>query len=718
MESRVNPGYFYLTLEEDNVSIATRRMMAELHLPKRIGSYLLLQNIGDVEWADLYLAVKGNSELIQDYVIVALIKEWFDDDIISSLNLISNQLKQAEEMLLWQPLEFYYEAPNGLVVFPLFNAFSLSDVLKKAAAEGVPLTIDLVLLIYSNILEAMNMLHEIRFEEKRIIHGMVTPSHIFISAEGEVKLMHSGIFQSMIMKNKFCGLLKENLSSYLAPEQSGKLIGSRRTDIYTAALGLLEVLINKPLKEILTGSIEKVINSMNAYSPNSELVDLPQEVKEVLKRALSPDPDARYDNCDEMRKELDEFLFAGEFQPSTFNLAFYMNGLFKEESEAFKKMIEETKSMDLVSYFQIVPDESELADVAELIKEEEEVIELDETVSDKESIPAEPVSTVARPPLFKTTEAPPKKAFMIPLLIVLFAVIIGGGITGYYFWNQSKIKSQAQNTVAQPPPVQVAQNTAVDKQKKEEMEKVKQENLALKKQIEDLMNQRNQSQSEADKKKAEEKIKQAKEKLEQNLSKELQTASDQNKTALTKENTPEKESNPPADKPKENKSSETTPIKEPETKTTTNNPNATISSVDSTKTISNPGSGGESTSGKSEIETPADNKNSSKSATIQPPARTVPEIYTDAELDEPLRVIKDIKPDYPLMARKQKIGGIVIISVTVNREGRIENPVVLKGVSVLNQSALDAAKSTVFSRPKKNGSLVKATRTMVFNFKP
>lgn len=706
-----------LTLEEDNVSITMRRMMAELHLPKKIGSYLLLQNIGDLEWADLYLAVKGNSEHIQDYVIVALIKEWFDDDIISSFNLVSNQLKQAEEMLLWQPLEFYYEAPNGLVVFSLFNAFSLSDVLKKAASEGVPLTIDLVLLIYSKVLEAMNMLHEIRFEEKRLIHGMVTPSHIFLSAEGEVKLMHSGIFQSMIMKNKFCDPLKKNLSVYLAPEQQSKLIGSRSTDIFSAAQGLLEALGNKPLKEIVTSTVEEAVNNAYAYSPASELIELPQEVKEVLKRALASDPDARYDNCDEMRKELDEFLFAGEFQPSTFNLAFYMNGLFREESEAFKRMIEETKSMDLVSYFQIVPDESELADVAELIKEEEEVIELDDTMSDKESANAEPVSIVERAPLFKTIDAPPKRSFMIPLLVVLFAIIIAGGIAGYYFWNQSKIKSQAQNPVTLPPPVQIAQNTTIDQQKKEEMEKIKEENLSLKKQIEDLINQRNQSQSEADKKKAEEKIKQAKEKLEQNLSKELQPASDQKDTTLAKENTPEKETNPPVNKSKENKPSETTPAKGTETKTSTNL-NVTTSPIDSTKTSSNPGSGAENTSTKSEAEPATDNKNPSKPDITPPPVRTVPEIFTDAELDEPLKIIKDIKPDYPLMARKQKIGGIVIISVTVNKDGRIENPVVLKGVPALNQAALNAAKNTVFSKPKKNGALVKATRSMVFNFKP
>lgn len=171
------------------------------------------------------------------------------------------------------------------------------------------------------------------------------------------------------------------------------------------------------------------------------------------------------------------------------------------------------------------------------------------------------------------------------------------------------------------------------------------------------------------------------------------------------------------DKAKENKPSETTTVKETETKTA-NNLNVTTSAVDSAKTSSNAGPGAENTSAKSEGEPATDSKNPAKPDITPPPIRTVQEIITDAELDEPLKIIKDVKPDYPLMARKQKIGGIVIISVTVNKDGRIENPVVLKGIPALNQAALNAARNTVFSKPKKNGVLVKATRSMVFNFKP
>src|SRR4030042_4350358 len=109
--------------------------MTELTLPKRIGSYLLLKMVKQLQWADLYLSAKGDETKIQDYVIVAVIKEWFSDDVIATMNTVANQLRGIPEVFLWHPVEFYYETPYGLAIFPVFNSFSLEEVLAKSRGD-------------------------------------------------------------------------------------------------------------------------------------------------------------------------------------------------------------------------------------------------------------------------------------------------------------------------------------------------------------------------------------------------------------------------------------------------------------------------------------------------------------------------------------------------------------------------------------------------------
>ena len=49
--------------------------------------------------------------------------------------------------------------------------------------------------------------------------------------------------------------------------------------------------------------------------------------------SLAADPAARYADVREMRKAIDTLLFAGDFTPTTFNLAFFMHSLFRDDME-------------------------------------------------------------------------------------------------------------------------------------------------------------------------------------------------------------------------------------------------------------------------------------------------------------------------------------------------------------------------------------------------
>lgn len=58
---------------------------------------------------------------------------------------------------------------------------------------------------------------------------------------------------------------------------------------------------------------------------------VPPDIAAVLKTALSPLPEGRYQTAGDLRRDLGKLLFSGKYAPSTFNFAFFLTNLFKED---------------------------------------------------------------------------------------------------------------------------------------------------------------------------------------------------------------------------------------------------------------------------------------------------------------------------------------------------------------------------------------------------
>ena len=74
--------------------------------------------------------------------------------------------------------------------------------------------------------------------------------------------------------------------------------------------------------------------------------------------------------------------------------------------------------------------------------------------------------------------------------------------------------------------------------------------------------------------------------------------------------------------------------------------------------------------------------------------------------DAVLAFIKDKKPTYPEFAREAQIQGKVTLHVLVGKDGRVKNVKVIKGVTGLNEAAVDAIKKWVFKPALSNNKPV------------
>jgi protein TonB len=92
---------------------------------------------------------------------------------------------------------------------------------------------------------------------------------------------------------------------------------------------------------------------------------------------------------------------------------------------------------------------------------------------------------------------------------------------------------------------------------------------------------------------------------------------------------------------------------------------------------------------------------------------------------EPVRVgagikppskIRDAAPEYPELARRNRVQGIVIVEATIGADGKVERARVLRSVALLDQAALNAVQSWEYTPTLLNGVPVPIIMTVTVRF--
>ena len=100
-----------------------------------------------------------------------------------------------------------------------------------------------------------------------------------------------------------------------------------------------------------------------------------------------------------------------------------------------------------------------------------------------------------------------------------------------------------------------------------------------------------------------------------------------------------------------------------------------------------------------------------------PPPPEEDEVFEFFAVSEKPVMLQQATPDYPDLARKAQIEGIVVVTVTIGKTGLVENAVIFKSIPMLDESALEAAKKCKFKPAKQRDKFVRVKMNVPFNFK-
>jgi TonB family protein len=221
----------------------------------------------------------------------------------------------------------------------LVEGRSVRTVLATCRADGFPFGPDHALMVASRAAAALEPLAGRKDETRQaMLHGLLAPSRLMVAFDGEVKVKGLGLWNAL----REGDVLGPDERAYLAPEQSAGR-GDARSDVYALGLVLLEMLSGEPLEG---GDPLQKMKAARIASPGGERTPLPPPLVDLLRRALAPDPAARFASLAELRKAIDALLFGGDFTPTTFDLAFFMHTLFRDEVEQDARAAEQARLAD------------------------------------------------------------------------------------------------------------------------------------------------------------------------------------------------------------------------------------------------------------------------------------------------------------------------------------------------------------------------------------
>ncbi|EAU63940.1 serine/threonine-protein kinase [Stigmatella aurantiaca] len=168
------------------------------------------------------------------------------------------------------------------------------------------------------VLRALAYFHQARTRSGRpleLVHGDITPSNIFFSGEGEVKLGDFGVAKSRGADiGPQDGILAGKLH-YLSPEQTRGEPPTPATDLFALGIVLHEMVVGThPFlrEETDEARVMAAIRAGKLNLPDS--VDRP--LAQILRRALAPDTASRYHTAGEFAGALFTWLLDSGQSPS------------------------------------------------------------------------------------------------------------------------------------------------------------------------------------------------------------------------------------------------------------------------------------------------------------------------------------------------------------------------------------------------------------------
>jgi len=300
------------------------------------GNYQLLKRLATGGMAQIFLARPKGAEGFNELLVVKRILPHLaeNDDFVRMFLDEARIAARLNHPNIVQIYDLGSQADSYFIAMEYIHGEDVRRVWKRADGQGKTFPIELVCWVVAEACSGLDHAHkklDLHGKPLGIVHRDVSPQNILMTFDGRVKVVDFGIAkaadQATVTKS---GVLKGKYS-YMSPEQAAGRKLDARSDIF--ALGVV-------LYELLTGTRlfkrNNEIQTLNAVTackvqPPSEVNSrLPRDLDALVLKALSKNPEERYQDAQAMHDALKAWLETRPRRASSAELAAFMREVYAE----------------------------------------------------------------------------------------------------------------------------------------------------------------------------------------------------------------------------------------------------------------------------------------------------------------------------------------------------------------------------------------------------
>ena len=307
--------------------------------PQQFGKYQLLDKIATGGMAELYRAKLTRAEGFEKLIAIKkilphlscegeLVKAFVDEAKLAAL-------LQHENIV--QIYDFGNLEGEYFIAMEFLFGKDLRSIIRKAEEQNMSIGFENTLYLVSQICAGLDYSHNLRDLQGKplnIIHRDINPQNIFITYEGQVKLIDYGIAKAASHNTTTHeGLIKGKLA-YMSPEQANGEIIDHRSDIFSTGIILYELLANKRMFEGEALQVYPKVRDALYEPPENVISDVPTKFYDLLNQALAKEREDRYQSAGDMLADLEECMYLIDARPNTRSFGQFIKSLFEEEFAA------------------------------------------------------------------------------------------------------------------------------------------------------------------------------------------------------------------------------------------------------------------------------------------------------------------------------------------------------------------------------------------------
>jgi serine/threonine protein kinase len=282
--------------------------------PTAFGKYQLFASLGRGGMADVFLALSRGPLGFNKLVVVKRLRSTLSDEA-SYLEMFLDEARLAARLNHPNVVHTYEVGEHEgayFIAMEYLEGQPLNKIIRELAKRGEELEPPQCARIVSDALLGLHHAHELKDYDGtplRIVHRDVSPHNVFVTYDGQVKLVDFGIAKAGLSSTETeVGVLKGKVA-YMSPEQAMGIELDRRADLFSMGIVLWELLTRKRLMQgdSAASTLHHILNSPIARV-SSVLPRIDPELDAVVAKALDKNPDHRFQDALAMREALERWI--------------------------------------------------------------------------------------------------------------------------------------------------------------------------------------------------------------------------------------------------------------------------------------------------------------------------------------------------------------------------------------------------------------------------